>query len=57
MIQKPNVTMKENVKKEYDAPKVEMLEARVEQGFQPSGSPVGSPLTEDDPINGDALFS
>jgi len=49
--------MKENEKKEYDAPMVEMLEARVEQGFQLSGSLVGSPLTEDDPINGDALFS
>ena len=29
--------MKENVKKEYDAPMVEQIEARVEKGFQASG--------------------
>lgn len=44
-------------KKEYDTPMVELLEARVEKGFQPSGSRVGSELNEDEPINGDALFS
>ncbi len=44
-------------KKEYDAPMVELIEARVEQGFQLSGGTVGPVLTEEDPINGDALFS
>ena len=29
--------MKENFKKEYDAPMVELMEARVERGFQGSG--------------------
>ncbi len=49
--------VKENIKKEYDAPMVELIEARVEKGFAGSlGSPVGSALNEDDPINGDALF-
>ena len=30
--------MKENFKKEYDAPMVELIEARVEKGFQVSGA-------------------
>lgn len=30
--------MKENTKKEYDAPMVELIEARVEKGFQGSGA-------------------
>ncbi|MBR6272429.1 MAG: hypothetical protein SPM02_06350 [Bacteroidales bacterium] len=36
--------MKENLKKEYDTPMVEVLRARVEKGFQASGEllPTGS---------------
>jgi hypothetical protein len=37
--------MKENLKKEYDTPMIEVLRARVEKGFQISGSemnPTGS---------------
>ena len=30
--------MKENFKREYDAPMVELIEARVEKGFQVSGT-------------------
>ena len=30
--------MKENFKREYDAPMVELIEARVEKGFQTSGA-------------------
>ncbi|MBQ9865371.1 MAG: hypothetical protein IJM33_08565 [Bacteroidales bacterium] len=30
--------VKENNKKEYDAPMVELIEARVEKGFQASGA-------------------
>ena len=30
--------MKKNFKREYDAPMVELIEARVEKGFQMSGS-------------------
>ena len=30
--------MKDNLKKEYDAPMVELMEARVEKGFQASGA-------------------
>lgn len=33
-----NTLMKENTKKEYDAPMVELIEARVEKGFQGSGA-------------------
>ena len=35
-----NKTMKENLnrKREYDAPMVELIEARVEKGFQQSGT-------------------
>ena len=35
-----NKTMKENLnrKREYDTPMVELIEARVEKGFQPSGT-------------------
>ena len=29
--------MKENNKKEYDTPQIELIEARVEKGFQMSG--------------------
>ncbi|MBO4599617.1 MAG: hypothetical protein J5641_02645 [Bacteroidales bacterium] len=31
--------MKENYKKEYEAPMVELIEARVEKGFEVSGDP------------------
>ena len=37
--------MKENFKKEYDAPMVELIEARVEKGFQASGSIAPDPQT------------
>ena len=37
--------MKENLKKEYFAPMVEILNARVERGFEGSLAPTGS--TED----------
>ena len=37
--------VKENNKKEYDAPMVELIEARVEKGFQMSGSITPEPQT------------
>ncbi|MBQ6068842.1 MAG: hypothetical protein IJK84_05000 [Bacteroidales bacterium] len=37
--------MKEHFKKEYDAPMVELIEARVEKGFQSSGSIAPEPQT------------
>lgn len=37
--------MKENFKREYDAPMVELIEARVERGFQASGSIAPEPQT------------
>ena len=51
--------MKENKKKKYDAPMVELLEARVEKGFQSSGSRVGPRLddNEGNTLNGDVVFS
>ena len=56
--------MKENLnrKREYDTPMVELIEARVEKGFQPSGtSPIigeetGEALTETGTV-GNALFT
>ncbi len=37
--------MKENFKQEYDAPMVELIEARVEKGFQASGGTTPEPQT------------
>ena len=37
--------MKEHFKKEYAAPMVELIEARVEKGFQSSGSIAPEPQT------------
>ncbi|MBR0122691.1 MAG: hypothetical protein IJM12_02455 [Bacteroidales bacterium] len=37
--------MNEKTKQEYDAPKVELIEARVEKGFQSSGSIALEPQT------------
>jgi hypothetical protein len=37
--------MTKNTKKEYDAPMVELIEARVEKGFQGSGSTAPEPQT------------
>ena len=62
--QNSNKTMKENLnrKREYDTPMVELIEARVEKGFQQSGtSPIigeetGEALTETGTV-GNALFT
>ena len=59
-----NKTMKENLnrKREYDTPMVELIETRVEKGFQQSGtSPIigeetGEALTETGTV-GNALFT
>ena len=53
--------MKEKTKREYEAPQVEQIEARVDKGFAGSfvaGSQAGDPISDDGPTyDGDALFS
>ena len=53
--------MKQTKKQEYEAPKVEQIEARVEKGFAGTfvaGSQAGDPISDDGPTyDGDALFS
>ena len=48
--------MKENSKKEYEIPQVELIDSHVEKGF--TGSITSSdPIREGQTYNGDAIFS
>ena len=51
--------VKKIIKSEYEAPQAEVIEARVERGFQASGSPEQKPTNGTEPLGeGDeAMFS